>query len=49
MAFTSAVITVEQPPGTTVLTVSCAISPATSDGKVSAQSVVCVSGWRYWQ
>jgi hypothetical protein len=42
MAFTSAVITVEQPPGTTVLTVSCAISPPTSDGSVPARNVVCV-------
>jgi hypothetical protein len=43
MAFTSAVITVEQPPGTTVLTVSCAISPPTSDGPVPPGTVVCVS------
>jgi hypothetical protein len=43
MAFTSAVITVEQPPGTTVLTVSCAISPPTSDGGVPSQTVVCVA------
>jgi hypothetical protein len=43
MAFTSAVITVEQPVGTTVLTVSCAISPPTSDGTVPAGTVTCVS------
>jgi hypothetical protein len=42
MAFTSALITVEQPPGTTVLTVSCAISPPTSDGKVPSGTVACV-------
>jgi hypothetical protein len=42
MAFTSAVITVEQPPGTTVLTVSCAISPPTSDGPVPSGTVACV-------
>jgi hypothetical protein len=43
MAFTSAVITVGQPPGTTVLTVSCAISPPTSDGAVPSQTVTCVA------
>jgi hypothetical protein len=43
MTFTSAVITVEQPSGTTVLTVSCAISPPTSDGAVPAQTVTCVA------
>ncbi len=41
LAFTSAVITVEQPPGTTVLTVSCSISPPSSDGPVPAASVSC--------
>jgi hypothetical protein len=39
MAFTSATITVEQPPGTVVLTVSCSFSPATSDGDVSRADV----------
>lgn len=43
MAFTSATITVEQPPGTVVLTVSCTISPATSDGAVSKNDVTCTS------
>jgi hypothetical protein len=41
LAFTSAVITVEQPPGTTVLTVTCSISPASSDGAVPGGSVSC--------
>lgn len=41
LAFTSAVITVEQPPGTTVLTVTCTISPASSDGPVPAGDVSC--------
>jgi hypothetical protein len=43
MAFTSATITVEQPPGTVVLTVSCSFSPATSDGDVSRADVTCTS------
>ena len=43
LAFTSAVITVEQPPGTTVLTVSCSISPPSSDGPVPAASVTGVT------
>ena len=43
LAFTSAVITVEQPPGTTVLTVTCSISPASSDGSVSRADVSCTS------
>jgi hypothetical protein len=42
LAFTSAVITVQQPPGTTVLTVSCTSSP-TSDGAVSGGDVSCTS------
>lgn len=41
LAFTSAVITVEQPPGTTVLTVSCTIDPASSDGSVPGGTVSC--------
>jgi hypothetical protein len=41
LAFTSAVITVEQPPGTTVLTVNCTISPASSDGPVPGGAVSC--------
>ena len=43
LAFTSAVITVQQPPGTTVLTVSCAFKPPTSDGSVAANTVTCTS------
>ncbi|MCI0352632.1 MAG: hypothetical protein L0Z53_24695, partial [Acidobacteriales bacterium] len=41
LAFTSAIITVEQPAGTTVLTVVCSISPATVNGAVPRQNVVC--------
>lgn len=41
MAFTSAMITVEQPVGTVVLTVSCTFSPATANGAVAKQSVSC--------
>lgn len=43
LAFTSATITVEQPPGTIVLTVSCTFSAPTSDGAVSRQDVSCSS------
>lgn len=43
LAFTSATITVEQPPGTVVLTVSCTFSGPTSDGAVSRQDVSCSS------
>jgi hypothetical protein len=43
LAFTSAVITVEQPPGTTVLTVTCSISPASPDGSVPRADVSCTS------
>jgi hypothetical protein len=43
LAFTSAVITVEQPPGTVVLTVSCTFSSPTEDGSVSAADVTCTS------
>jgi hypothetical protein len=43
LAFTSAVITVEQPPGTTVLTVTCSISPASRDGSVPRADVSCTS------
>jgi len=43
LAFTSAVIKVEQPPGTTVLTVSCTFSPPTSNGSVSPGTVTCTS------
>ena len=41
LAFTSATITVEQPAGTLVLTVSCTFSAPTSNGAVSKQDVVC--------
>jgi len=43
LAFTSAVITVEQPPGTLVLTVTCSIDPPSSDGTVPARDVSCTS------
>ena len=43
LAFTSGVITVEQPAGTTVLTVTCAINPATNDGSVPRANVSCTS------
>src|SRR4029453_19502635 len=39
LAFTSAVITVEQPAGHTVRTVSCALNPATSDGSIPPRDV----------
>jgi hypothetical protein len=41
LAFTSALITVEQPAGTTVLTLSCTFDPPTSDGDVNKQDVTC--------
>jgi hypothetical protein len=43
LAFTSAVITVQQPVGTTVLTVSCTFSPPTTNGSVPTGSVTCTS------
>jgi hypothetical protein len=43
LAFTSAVITVEQPEGTPVLTLTCTIDPPTSDGNVPAGDVTCTS------
>ena len=43
LAFSSAVITVEQPPGTTVLTVTCSINPASADGSVPRADVSCTS------
>ena len=43
VAFTSATITVEQPPGTVVLTVSCTFSSPTSDGSVPSGNVSCSS------
>lgn len=41
VAYTSATITVEQPAGTTVLTITCTFDPPTSDGPVSAADVSC--------
>jgi hypothetical protein len=41
MQFTSAVITVEQPVGTLVLTVSCTFSQPTSNGPVPGNRVTC--------
>lgn len=43
LAFTSAVLTVEQPAGTTVLTVSCTFSQPTSNGSVPGSRVTCTS------
>jgi len=43
LAFTSATITVEQPPGTVVLTVECTFSEPTSDGAVPSGDVSCTS------
>ncbi len=43
VAFTSATITVEQPVGTLVLTVSCTFDPPTSDGPVPGGTVSCTS------
>jgi hypothetical protein len=41
LSFTSATLTVEQPPGTVVLTVSCTFSPPTSNGPVPGGTVTC--------
>lgn len=41
LAFTSATITVEQPPGTVVLTVSCTFSAPTANGPVPGGQVSC--------
>ena len=43
LAFTSATITVEQPVGTVVLTVSCTFSQPTSNGAVPGSRVSCTS------
>jgi hypothetical protein len=43
LAFTSATITVEQPEGTTVLTVDCTFSSPTTNGSVPAGNVSCTS------
>jgi hypothetical protein len=44
VAFTSATITVEQPPGTLVLTVTCTFATPTSNGAVPGSNVSCTSG-----
>jgi hypothetical protein len=41
LAFTSATITVQQPPGNVVLTVECTFSEPTSDGLVPSGNVSC--------
>jgi hypothetical protein len=41
MAFTSATITVEQPPGTVVLTLDCTFSSPTTNGAVNRNNVTC--------
>ena len=41
LAFTSATITVEQPPGNVVMTVSCTFSQPTSNGGVPNGNVTC--------
>jgi hypothetical protein len=41
VSFTSATLTVQQPPGTTVLTATCTFSPATSNGPVPDSTVTC--------
>lgn len=42
LAFTSAMITVEQPEGTVVLSVACTIYPPSSDGPISKGDVDCM-------
>jgi hypothetical protein len=43
MAFTSPTITVEQPPETVVLTVTCSSSSPSADGDVPRSHVTCTS------
>jgi hypothetical protein len=43
LQFTSATITVQQPPPTVVLTVECTFAPPTINGSVSRQTVSCSS------
>jgi hypothetical protein len=43
VAFTSAVITVQQPPPATVLTVTCTFSRPTTNGAVPSSNVSCTS------
>lgn len=42
VSFTSATITVQQPAGTTVLTVNCTFSSPTTNGTVSRNNVTCM-------
>lgn len=41
VSFTSATVTVQQPPGSTVLTATCTFNPATSNGSVPSRTVTC--------
>lgn len=41
VAFTSSNMVVEQPPGTTVMTLSCTFSPPTVNGQVLTSTVTC--------
>ena len=41
LAFVSATVTVQQPPGTVVLTASCSFSPPTTGGPVPSGNVSC--------
>jgi hypothetical protein len=41
LAFTAATLTVEQPAGATVLTLTCTIAPPSADGVIPAASVSC--------
>jgi hypothetical protein len=43
ISFTSLVLTVEQPAGTTVLTVSCTANTPTTNGSVQPNTVACTS------
>jgi hypothetical protein len=43
VAFTSAILTVEQPAGTVVLRTTCTFNPPTSDGPVSSSTVSCTT------
>jgi hypothetical protein len=41
LKFTSAVLTIQQPPGTVVLSTTCTFTPPTSDGQVPKAQVSC--------
>jgi hypothetical protein len=41
LSFTSAILTIEQPAGVTVLTVSCTIDPPSTNGLVPRDAVTC--------